>query len=129
MQFSPISSNLIPLRSKHSPQHPVLKHPESMFLPYIQTPRFTLIQNRRQNCSFTYVIIFKLLGSKREDKRFWTDWCLALPEFNLFFIFSWIKFWFLAVVPKYLNFAIFLISGVELWALRPLLAYCTSPGW
>jgi hypothetical protein len=27
------SYHFIPLRSKHSPQHPVLKHPQSMFLP------------------------------------------------------------------------------------------------
>jgi hypothetical protein len=33
MQFSPTSCNLIPFRSKHPPQHPVLKHPQSMFLP------------------------------------------------------------------------------------------------
>jgi hypothetical protein len=33
MQFSPFSSHLIPLRSKYPPQHPVLKHPQSMFLP------------------------------------------------------------------------------------------------
>jgi hypothetical protein len=31
MQFSPPSYHFMPLRSKHSPQHPVLKHPESMF--------------------------------------------------------------------------------------------------
>jgi hypothetical protein len=33
MQFSPTSCHLIPLGSKYSPQHPVLKHPQSMFLP------------------------------------------------------------------------------------------------
>jgi hypothetical protein len=33
MQFSPFSRYLIPLRSKYPPQHPVFKHPQSMFLP------------------------------------------------------------------------------------------------
>jgi hypothetical protein len=33
MQFSPITRHLIPLRSKYPPQHPVLKQPQSMFLP------------------------------------------------------------------------------------------------
>jgi hypothetical protein len=33
MQFSPASYYLIPLGSRYSPQHPVLKHPQSMFLP------------------------------------------------------------------------------------------------
>jgi hypothetical protein len=32
MQFSPTTCHFISLRSK-SPQHPVLKHPQSMFLP------------------------------------------------------------------------------------------------
>jgi hypothetical protein len=31
MQFSPFSRHR--LRSKYPPQHPVLKHPQSMFLP------------------------------------------------------------------------------------------------
>jgi hypothetical protein len=35
MQFSPTSRRLIPLLSKYSLQQPVLKHPQSMFLPYI----------------------------------------------------------------------------------------------
>jgi hypothetical protein len=34
MQLSPTSYYFIPLWSKYSPQHPVLKHPQSMFLPY-----------------------------------------------------------------------------------------------
>jgi hypothetical protein len=33
MQFSPTSCHFISLRSKYSPQHPVLKHPQSMFPP------------------------------------------------------------------------------------------------
>jgi hypothetical protein len=35
MQFPPNSRHIIPLRSKYSPQHPVLKHPQSMFLPEV----------------------------------------------------------------------------------------------
>jgi hypothetical protein len=33
IQIPPISRHIIPLWSKYSPQHPVLKHPQSMFLP------------------------------------------------------------------------------------------------
>jgi hypothetical protein len=33
MQFSPIPCHYISLRSKYSPQHPVLKHSQSVFLP------------------------------------------------------------------------------------------------
>jgi hypothetical protein len=32
MQFTPISRHFISLQSKYSPQYPVLKHPQSMFL-------------------------------------------------------------------------------------------------
>jgi hypothetical protein len=32
MQSSPASRPLIPLRSKYSPQHPVLKHPQSILV-------------------------------------------------------------------------------------------------
>jgi hypothetical protein len=40
MQLSPPSRHSIPLWSKYSPQHPVLKHPQFMFLPYCQRPCF-----------------------------------------------------------------------------------------
>jgi hypothetical protein len=33
MQISPSSSHFIPVWSKYSSQHLVLKHPQSMFLP------------------------------------------------------------------------------------------------
>ena len=43
------SCYLVPLRPKYSPQHPILKHPQPMFLPQCQRPSFTSIQNNRQN--------------------------------------------------------------------------------
>jgi hypothetical protein len=33
MQSSPASCHFLPLSSKYSPQHPVLKHPQSVFYP------------------------------------------------------------------------------------------------
>jgi hypothetical protein len=47
------------------------------------------------------------LDSKQEDKTFWTEWLQAWSEFNLILISSWIRIWFVIVVPKYLNFATF----------------------
>jgi hypothetical protein len=44
MQFSPTCYHAILLWSKYSPQQPVLKHPQSMFLPYYQRPSFTPVQ-------------------------------------------------------------------------------------
>jgi hypothetical protein len=43
MQFSPASGHFIPLRSIYSPKHPVLKHPQSMFLPLRERQVFTSI--------------------------------------------------------------------------------------
>jgi hypothetical protein len=52
MQFSLTSRHFSSPRSKYSPQHPVLRHPQSMFLPYYQGPSFARIQNYKQNYSF-----------------------------------------------------------------------------
>jgi hypothetical protein len=54
VQLSPFSSYFIPLRSKHSPQHPVLKHPQSMLFPQCERPSFTPILNKWQNYSCVY---------------------------------------------------------------------------
>ena len=47
--------------------------------------------------------MFKFLDRKLEDKRFCTEWQQTFPDFNLLLISSWIEFWFVQVVPKYLN--------------------------
>jgi hypothetical protein len=41
MQLSPFPCHLVPLRSKYSHQHPILKHPQPAFLPQCQQPGFT----------------------------------------------------------------------------------------
>jgi hypothetical protein len=41
MQFPPISRHIIPLRSKYSPQHPVIKHPHILSLGNIYTEIFS----------------------------------------------------------------------------------------
>jgi hypothetical protein len=48
MQFSPTSFYFTPLRSKYSPQHPVLKYPHSMFSRYGGQLRIYWISSRRQ---------------------------------------------------------------------------------
>ena len=45
MQSPPVPRYLIPPRSKYSPQHHVLKHPQLPFLPQCQQLSFTPIQN------------------------------------------------------------------------------------
>jgi hypothetical protein len=54
-----------------------------------------------------YILMFTFIERRREDRRFWIEWWQALPEFNLPLISFWIKFWFLTVIPKYLNCDIF----------------------
>jgi hypothetical protein len=53
-----------------------------------------------------YILIVTFPDSRREDRRFWIELYQALSELNLL-ISSWNKFWFVTVVPKYLNFAKF----------------------
>ena len=55
MQLSPFPCHLVPLRSKYSPQHPILKHPQPAFLPQCQRPGFIPIQNHRKNYSSIYL--------------------------------------------------------------------------
>jgi hypothetical protein len=54
MQFSPTSCHFMSLWPKYSPQHPVLKHPQSILLHQCQRPSFTPIQYDRQNYSFLF---------------------------------------------------------------------------
>jgi hypothetical protein len=68
-QFSPPSHHLIRLQSNYPPQYSVLKHPQSMYLPYISHPYRT-----KGKIIVLYVIIFKLFVSRRDDRRFWTEW-------------------------------------------------------
>jgi len=48
-------ATLFPLRLKYSPQHPIIKHPQSTFLPQRERPLFTPIQNN----TFLYMLILK----------------------------------------------------------------------
>jgi hypothetical protein len=52
-----------------------------------------------------YILTFTFLDSRRDDKRLWIEWQQAFPEFSLLLIASWIQFWSVSVVPRYLNFA------------------------
>jgi hypothetical protein len=49
------------------------------------------------------ILICIFLDNTLEDKTFCTEWQQAFLDLNLLLISSWIEFWFLTVVPKYLN--------------------------
>ena len=48
----------VPLRPTYAPQHPILKHPQPTFLPQCERPRFTSIQNNRQNYSSVHLNLY-----------------------------------------------------------------------
>jgi hypothetical protein len=77
-----------------------------MFLPQSERPSFAPIQHKRQNYSFVY-LKFWFFDMRREDKRLWIEWQQPFPELILLLISSWMTFWFVSVIPKYLNFATF----------------------
>jgi hypothetical protein len=53
-------------------------------------------------CLFVY-LTFKFLDNGWEDRRLWTEWQQAFPEFSLLLISSCTQFWSFSVVPRYLN--------------------------
>jgi hypothetical protein len=54
-----------------------------------------------------HVLISIFLDSRREDRTFWTKWKGALSEMNLLFICSWIKLWFVIIIPNILTLSQF----------------------
>ena len=49
------------------------------------------------------ILMFIFLESNLEDRIYCTEWEHAFPDFSLLLIYSWIEFWFVMVVSKYLN--------------------------
>jgi hypothetical protein len=94
MKFSSAFCHFIPVRSKYSPQHPFLKHPQSVFFSYCESASFTSLQHN----------ILQYLHFK------------AFPRNSLLLISSWMQFWFITIIPKLLNFT-FNIK-LMIWDLR-----------
>jgi hypothetical protein len=63
------------------------------------------LQRQLYLCTFEY---FTNLVIRRENKRFWTAQHKEFLQLNLPLIFMLVKFWFITVIPKYLNCATFL---------------------
>jgi hypothetical protein len=67
MQSSPSSHHFLPLKSKYSPQHPVLKHNLCSFLS-VKDQLSHLQKNNRHNYSCVH-LIFKFLERREEDNQ------------------------------------------------------------
>ena len=68
MYFSPLSCYPIPLRPKYSPQYPVIKHSQPMFLSQCQRP--SLIQNGYQKKSISIYKYNKNIVKGNKEREF-----------------------------------------------------------
>ena len=82
MQSPPFPRYLVPPRSKYSPQHHVLKHPQLPFLPQCQRPSFTLIQHNKQNYSSIYLAVNNSTVINFETREFMTLWNITHSHFH-----------------------------------------------
>jgi len=48
MQFTPLPCYLVPLRTTYLPQHPILKHPQPIFILQSERPSFTPVQTGKK---------------------------------------------------------------------------------
>ena len=54
-QLSSLLCYLVPPRPKYSSQHPILKHPQPVFIPQCQRPSFSPIEHNRYNYNSVYL--------------------------------------------------------------------------
>jgi hypothetical protein len=67
-------------------------------------------KNRQNYSHVLYLSIFMFLHNEYEDKSLWRTWSQEFPELNLLVRPSYIQFWYVGIVLKYLNFVQFSYS-------------------
>jgi hypothetical protein len=84
----------VPLRSKYSPQHPIPKYPQPMFLPQCERPSFTPLYNSGKILVLNILVLMFLIADwKIKDSG--PNWYQLFPELNLLFISSRMFFFFI----------------------------------
>jgi hypothetical protein len=68
LQLSPFSRYFIPLRLKYSPQHPVLRHPQSVLFRQFYRPSFTLYETTGRIMVLN-ILTIKFLDNRQEGRR------------------------------------------------------------
>jgi hypothetical protein len=122
-QWNSLLCNILhdPSSSLLGPQYSVLRNPQSLILPQSEIPSFTPIEYNRQNYNFGY---FNFQVSYIWDGKT-KDFGLSNSNnsLNLIYCFvsSWMSFWFVSVVSKYLNFATFSNDSLA------ILIFCFCP--
>jgi len=66
----------------------------------MSTTKFHTHTKQQAKLLVLYILIFKFLDSKLEDKRLCTEWQQAFPDLYLHLISSGIEFWCVKAVPK-----------------------------
>jgi hypothetical protein len=98
VQFCPASCNFPPSYSTYSPQHLNLK-----LLNLCSSLRVgdQVSHLYKTTGKLQFFVYFNIQVFRQEDKRFWTKLYQIFPELKLFFIYSWMKFWFVTVISIY----------------------------
>ena len=90
--------------------------PSAYVSPSERETNFHSIQNNRKKYSSS-ILLFALLESKLENKRFCTEWEQAFPAFSHLLNSSRLEFWFLRALSKYLNCSAILKDLLPIFAL------------
>jgi hypothetical protein len=91
LPFSPASCLFIPLRSKYSLKHPVLKTLNLCSWLHVRD-QVSHSYNATDKIIVLYTLIFTFLHGRWEDKRYWTAWLQPFPGFSLLLIYSGYNF-------------------------------------
>lgn len=102
---------------KYLPLYLILKQPQSMFLPNYERPNFTPLKARVRLVFPTYFKHY-FLDSNWENANIFYKMVSSIPQLKPALISISCQFWFVSVIPKYLNFATFpkdLLVFCKLW--------------